>query len=55
MYDSLVHVSLSLKKYNKLLYDRILHVSWAYLIKRRLRHAYPNLDSVVIHTEPPEA
>ncbi len=24
-------------------------------IKRRLRHAYPNLDSVVIHTEPPEA
>lgn len=23
-------------------------------IKRRLRHAYPHLDSVVIHTEPPE-
>jgi divalent metal cation (Fe/Co/Zn/Cd) transporter len=24
-------------------------------IKRRLRHEYPHLDSVVIHTEPPEA
>lgn len=24
-------------------------------IKRRLRHAYPHLDSVVIHTEPPES
>ncbi len=24
-------------------------------IKRKLRRAYPNLDSVVIHTEPPEA
>ncbi len=24
-------------------------------IKRRLRHAYPHLDSVIIHTEPPEA
>jgi cation diffusion facilitator family transporter len=27
---------------------------WAEEIKRALRQAYPNLDSVVIHTEPPE-
>lgn len=27
---------------------------WAEEIKRALRHAYPNLGSVVIHTEPPE-
>lgn len=27
---------------------------WAEEIKRELRHAYPNLGSVVIHTEPPE-
>ncbi|QBD77936.1 cation transporter [Ktedonosporobacter rubrisoli] len=31
-----------------------VHV-WAEEIKRELRRAYPNLDSVIIHTEPPEA
>jgi len=27
-------------KYNKLLYDRILHVSWAYLTRIRVNHRH---------------